>query len=664
MTQAQFDATKALQVLRRGNITFVSDEATIDTTVPGGGTGGGTGIGNAVAILSAKDYFSGNDPVVEESFNVTIRVKAAAALSSSGTFQLVRDPASSAVQGVNYQGAHGFSSDNGNTYTTLNIGDTTTVPAGVTEWLLSFNTILTPSFDTANLILHLANFSGGLADPNNKGVISITINSNANQQNTTSPYMLGVSHHMHQSYDNGTINQVAPLLSAGGFNAIRDDVEWDDIQTSVGGAFSYANGNIGKYQKYGGPTTPTVLTAADPFFTSSAFTQVIILGYENNNYWNLSTQDITVNPGQAGSRYQIFKAGFLLYVAEMLAKFTYAKIFEVWNEWQWNFHLDPFSQAALRNSDIAARLFKDVRTYILTQRPNAIVVPSSFTDTPVVAGTPRPYGQDYLWAIKFCTDYVALGGSLSDIKYLNLHPYADYTTNDTIPERLVYGVLCGETWLRSEVSGYTASNIAIIATECGIPNNTSSGATISLQSQAEQMQRFIALFRAVKMGSKQLVKGQWIYNLANKTTGNAREDTLGLVNTNLSHKPVFDYVAAIAHMVRTAVSADIVHADTYFATPVTYANRTNDQWLLKTPTDWWAVKFTDWTDPADGQRKTVHMVWSPTGTKQVTALSANTLKFKTDFTGAATDKTSPFTFTATTKPCFLIQPYGQTSTLS
>ena len=454
-------------------------------------------------------------------------------------------------------------------------------------------------------------------------------------------FLYGWNTHLASTYQYGTLPTLVTRLIATGANTYRDAEEWGWTEYGAPGVF-----------RYGADLDAAVAQVRDRL-RPAGLAGLQILGFENNLYWQQATQDITANPAAAGSVFQTYAKGFRTYAQQQLARRPGQRLYQIGNEWNGGFHLDRAmpNYTLARDGDTYARLYLSVAADLRTRAPQARLLTAGLADC--TASATLPYGMCWPWLIDQLAHVKRLGGNLSLMDGMGIHPYADYDPV-AIPERLYSGLVTGRNWLMTQSPAYAASPKDFYLTETGIPTITSSGQAISESLQADYLQRMALLYRTLPY-----VKGVWFYEFANQPLS-GREGTFGAVTASLVDKPAFAPMKALAPLVIQGTNWKLVSGDVKVTD---WAKRLTDQWILYRPTKLYTVEC-DYLDPADGKRKRITAFWAPQGTLPVTVRAAGTtVAHRMAFAGAATTRSGSFTLTATSSPQFLIRPAGVGSVL-
>ena len=458
---------------------------------------------------------------------------------------------------------------------------------------------------------------------------------------TASTFLYGWNVHLPFTHQFGTLPALADRLATSGANTYRDAEEWAWSEYGTAGVVRY------------GADLDAAVTQVRDRLKPAGLQGLQILGFENTLYWQQAMQDITANPAAAGSVFQTYAQGFRAYAQRQVVRRPGQGLYQIGNEWNGGFHLDRAmpNYTLVRDGDTYARLYLSVAAELRARAPQARLLTAGLADC--APSTALPYGMCWPWLIDQLAHVKRLGGNLSRIDGLGIHPYADHDPV-AIPERLYSGLVTGRHWLMTRSPAFAASPKDFYLTETGVPTITSSGQAISESLQADYLQRMALLYRTLPY-----VKGVWFYEFANQPlTG--REGTFGAVTASLVDKPAFAPMKALAPLVIRGTNWKLVSGDVKVTD---WAKRLTDQWILYRPTRLYTVEC-DYLDPADGKRKRITAFWAPQGTLPVTVRTAGTtVAHRTAFAGAATTRSGSFTLTATSSPQFLIRPAGVGSVL-
>jgi hypothetical protein len=451
-----------------------------------------------------------------------------------------------------------------------------------------------------------------------------------------SAFLYGWNVHLPFTHQFGTLPALADRLATSGANTYRDAEEWAWSEFGTAGLI-----------RYGADLDAAVAQVRDRL-KPAGLQGLQILGFENPLYWQQATQDITANPAAPGSVFQTYAQGFRAYAQRQVVRRPGQGLYQIGNEWNGGFHLDRATPnyTQVRDGETYARLYLSVAAELRARAPQARLLTAGLADC--APSTALPYGMCWPWLIDQLAHVKRLGGNLSRIDGLGIHPYADYDPV-AIPERLYSGLVTGRHWLMTRSPAFAASPKDFYLTETGIPNVTSSGQAIAETLQADYLQRMALLYRTLPY-----VKGVWFYEFANQPHA-GREGSFGAVTASLVDKPAFAPMKALAPLVIRGTNWKLVSGD---VKTTDWAKRLTDQWILYRPTRLYTVEC-DYLDPADGQRKRITAFWAPQGTLPVTVRTAGTtVAHRTTFAGASTTRSGNFTLTATSSPQFLVRPAG------
>lgn len=325
-------------------------------------------------------------------------------------------------------------------------------------------------------------------------------------------FILGVA--THQMNLEGSPRPALQLAAKAGFESLRDDAFWSTAEPA-----------------------PNQLRIAPPWrnyldtASSLNLSTLAILDYSTGFHDN------------AKPRAPQVKAGYLKYVDYVTGQLgNKVSFYEIWNEWDLEAPKDP------QLSTDYATLVREAAPLI---RKNTLHV--SGTPAKILAGAVTSQGMEAGFVERLIE-----AGTLDHVDGLSIHPYT-HCTGDARnkPEGWVQ-------WLRSYeqmVRTKAGRDVPIYLTEMGWPSHKGP-CGMSPQKQAAWLARTLLFVRTVPN-----IKGLWWYDLINDGPDNTdQEHNFGLVNSDLSPKPAYEVMKAVAKVVsqftydaRTSVQSDNVY---------------------------------------------------------------------------------------------------------
>jgi hypothetical protein len=310
------------------------------------------------------------------------------------------------------------------------------------------------------------------------------------------PFIVGITTHL-MNFE-ASPRPALNLAKDAGFTALKDDVFWSTAEPVP-------------HQLRIAQQWRTYLEAA----TTLNFTKLAILGYSTSFYQNAKPRSGEVRDGYLN---------YVDYVTRQLG--NRVNLYEIWNEWD----LEAPKSIKLANDYVAL-----VRDTVPLIRKNT--VGQNGTPAKVLAGSVTPEGMDYGFA-----DHLIDSGVINQVDGLSIHPYAHCAANNgRSPEHWVNWVRDYEQHIRSRAK----RAIPIYISEMAWPSHTGN-CGYSTATQAAYMARIFFFARTIPN-----LKGMWWYDLVNDGPDRTdQEHNFGLLNENLSPKPAYNVMKAIAPIVR------------------------------------------------------------------------------------------------------------------
>ncbi|MDF2641510.1 MAG: hypothetical protein K0R45_782 [Pseudomonas sp.] len=311
-----------------------------------------------------------------------------------------------------------------------------------------------------------------------------------------SPFILGISTHL-MNYDR-PLKQPLSLAADAGFNAVKDDVFWSTAEPAP---------NRLRIK----PQWRSYLETA----SSLNMSRLAILGYSTSYHKNAKprTPEIT----RAWLKY-------VDYVSRQLG--NRVNFYEIWNEWDLE---------APKDRQLSLDYVKLVQQTAPVLRKNT----QGLAGTPakILAGAVTPDGMRFGFA-----DSLIESGALDLVDGLSIHPYAHCAADDgNTPEAWVKWLAEYEQHVRTKAG----RDVPLYLTEMAWPSHQGPCGKSEV-TQALYMARIFFLARTVPN-----VKGMWWYDLYNDGPDrHDQEHNFGLLHENLSPKPAYTMMKAIAPIVR------------------------------------------------------------------------------------------------------------------
>ncbi|WP_122210307.1 hypothetical protein [Pseudomonas viridiflava] len=310
------------------------------------------------------------------------------------------------------------------------------------------------------------------------------------------PFIVGISTHL-MNYEH-PLRAPLDLSAQAGFNAVKDDIFWSTAAPTP-------------YQWRIPPQWRNYLTIAK----ERDMSRLAILGY--STYFHDNQKPRTPKVRTAFLNY-------VDYVTRMLG--NRVSYYEIWNEWDLE---------ASGDRQLALDYVKLVQKTVPIIRKNTRNVAGP--PAKILAGSVTPDGMRFGFA-----DPLIESGALDLVDGLSVHPYAHCSANDgNTPEAWVRWMADYERHIRTKAG----RDVPIYLTEMGWPSHQGPCGN-SETTQALYMARIYLLARTVPN-----VKGMWWFDLYNDGPDRYdQEHNFGLLNEDLSPKPAYTMMKAIAPVVR------------------------------------------------------------------------------------------------------------------
>lgn len=344
------------------------------------------------------------------------------------------------------------------------------------------------------------------------GWLSGLVSAHAEPPSEAPPFILGISTHL-MNYER-PVGPPLSLAAEAGFNAVKDDVFWSTAEV---------NRNqlriIPQWRRY--------LEQA----SSLQLERLAILGYSTHFHDNAKPR----TPEVTGPF-----LNYVDYVSRQLG--NRVSYYEIWNEWDLQ---------APRDRQLAQDYAELVRKTVPVIRANTQTAPG--TKALILAGAVTPEGMDHGFA-----DHLINSGVLAQLDGLSIHPYVHCADNNgRTPEAWWRWVSDYEENIRNKAG----RAIPIYLTEVGWPSHKGA-CGVSEMTQALYMARIWFLARSIAN-----VKGMWWYDLYNDGADRFdQEHNFGILNEDLSPKPAWTMMRAIAPVVRDftyQAEASVLSGPTY-----------------------------------------------------------------------------------------------------
>ncbi|SHN29956.1 hypothetical protein SAMN05216593_12555 [Pseudomonas asturiensis] len=310
------------------------------------------------------------------------------------------------------------------------------------------------------------------------------------------PFVVGIATHL-MNFDR-KLKQPLELTAEAGFNSVKDDAFW-----STAAPYPHELRITANWRNY--------LTIARELDMS----RLAILGYSTYFHDNKKPREPVV------------MGAFLNYVdyvtRQLGNRITY---YEIWNEWDLEASADP--QLALDYVTLVQKTVPIIRKNTRN---------GTGPQAKILAGSVTPDGMKYGFA-----DPLIESGALDLIDGLSVHPYAHCAADDgNTPEAWVVWMADYERYIRTKAG----RDVPIYLTEMGWPSHQGPCGKSEL-TQARYMARIYFLARTIPN-----VKGMWWFDLYNDGPDRYdQEHNFGLLNEDLSPKPAYTMMKAIAPVVR------------------------------------------------------------------------------------------------------------------
>lgn len=343
-------------------------------------------------------------------------------------------------------------------------------------------------------------------------------------QAASAPFPLGVATHFGQNRTD--VSKFTDAMQRGGFNSIRDEVYWADVEKEAG---TYALQGKAKlsFEMLRG-------------FAQRGQAPMVVLSYGNALY-DGGSQPYTDEGRQAFARYAAW-------VAQQMG--PYPVFYEVWNEWNIGGGTRP-SRRVGSPSDYVA-LLKATQTAIKAVNPKAVVVAGALGDD--FGGWPWLQAALNAHMLDFAD-------GLSVHLYNYLIPLNRGGGDQEFIDRL--------TNLKAKVANASKGrDIPIFVTEIGWPNHEGKG-SVGRRDAATVAARLLT-----RIMSDKIIKGVWLYELFDGGNGgHDKENNFGLLDRNGTDKPV---ACAIRNLSKALQGASWVNTKTLAPSVQSYTFKTND----------------------------------------------------------------------------------------
>jgi hypothetical protein len=311
-----------------------------------------------------------------------------------------------------------------------------------------------------------------------------------------SPFILGISTHL-MNYERSAKKPLT-LAADAGFNAVKDDVFWSTAEP-VRNRLRIM------------PQWRSYLETANGLNMS----RLAILGY--GTPYHKGAKPRTPEVTKDWLRY-------VDYVSRQLG--NRVNFYEIWNEWDLEAPSDP--QLSLDY----VKLVQETAPLLRRNTRNLTGTPAK-----ILAGAVTPDGMRFGFA-----DKLIESGALDLVDGLSVHPYAHCSANDgNTPEAWVRWMSSYEQHVRAKAG----RDVPLYLTEMAWPSHQGPCGKSEV-TQALYMARIFFLARTVPN-----IQGMWWYDLYNDGPDRYdQEHNFGLLNEDLSPKPAYTMMRAIAPVVR------------------------------------------------------------------------------------------------------------------
>ena len=358
-------------------------------------------------------------------------------------------------------------------------------------------------------------------------------------------FQFGACVHLAMRRSNAT--SVVSALSQAGFDSLRDDVFWGEIERQRG---------VLQF-----PQSFDELDRAVRAVHPAGGRPLLILDY-GNKFYDSGGLVITDEALDAFERY-------VRYVVKHFGK--QVDQYEVWNEWNTGFGSNPKQSSG----DPVAyyQLLKRVYQVVKSENPNAVVIGGA------VAGT------DVSWS-----NALFHAGGLMYLDAFSVHSYTLFHLHSN-PEVAIQ-ILDNLREAMRQSSPHR--DIPVFVTEMGWPTNVGHFG-VSEDQAAGYLIRFLALVRA-----RPWIAGVWWYDLIDDGASDTdAEQRFGLLRTGLSPKPAYLAAARMAPLLKhsTDVHSYRVSAGGYAVTGKSDTQEWLIAWKLEPVAQGWAEGIAAATDP-------------------------------------------------------------------
>lgn len=309
-------------------------------------------------------------------------------------------------------------------------------------------------------------------------------------------FILGISTHL-MNFE-ASPKPALQLAARAGFNAAKDDAFWSTAEPA--------------------PNEWRIITPWRSYLNTASslnLGRLTILDYSTRFHDNAKPRTPTV------------KAGYLSYVDYVTGQLgNKVDFYEIWNEWDLEAPKDP---------QLSADYASLVREAVPLIRKNTTQVNGS--PAKILAGSVTPEGMDAGFA-----DRLIDAGMLDLVDGLSIHPYAHCAADGgNNPESWVQWLRNYEQHIRSKAG----RDVPIYLTEMAWPSHQGPCGNTP-QTQAAYLARILLFARTVPN-----IKGVWWYDLINDGPDRSdQEHNFGLLNEDLSPKPAYGVITAIADVIK------------------------------------------------------------------------------------------------------------------
>ncbi|WP_122667172.1 hypothetical protein [Pseudomonas viridiflava] len=314
--------------------------------------------------------------------------------------------------------------------------------------------------------------------------------------NAEEAFILGISTHL-MNFD-ASPKPALQLAAKAGFAAVKDDAFWSTAEPKP------------NQWRIIAPWRDYLSTAS-----SLKLERLTLLDYSTSFHDNAKPRSPAV------------KAGYLNYVDYVTGQLgNKVDFYEIWNEWDLEAPKDPQLSADY------ATLVREAVPLIRKNTAEVNGIPAK-----ILAGSVTPEGMDNGFA-----DRLIDAGMLNLVDGLSIHPYAHCAPDGrNNPESWVQ-------WLRDyeqHVRTRAGRIVPIYITEMAWPSHKGPCGNTA-QTQAAYLARILLFARTVPN-----IKGLWWYDLINDGPDRTdQEHNFGLLNEDLSPKPAYGVVLALAEIIK------------------------------------------------------------------------------------------------------------------